>query len=294
MKRFEGVYVAIVTPFTPDTSGVDYARLAEHVNWLIEKGVHGLVPCGTCGEYAQLSQEERARVVETVIEAADNRVPVIVGVAAPTTAQAVGWVEHARRSGATGVMALPPIGYKPTWAEVVAYYQALSDAGLPIMIYNNTHDNATDLTPNLLHELEQIENIAGVKEFSGDIRRIPEILEKTKLQVLAGADDLALEGLLAGAQGWIAGLANSIPEQCVQLYQEVQAGHLEKATQIYRSILPLMRWDSTSRLVQAIKYSMDLAGQPAGITREPRLQLDEPDRQAVEEAYAACAQVLHA
>ncbi|WDL97649.1 dihydrodipicolinate synthase family protein [Alicyclobacillus sp. ALC3] len=292
MERFEGVYVAIVTPFTPDTTGVDYARLAEHVNWLIEKGVDGLVPCGTCGEYQQLSSEERSRVVETVIEATDNRVPVIVGVAAPTTVQAVGWAEHARRSGATGVMALPPISYKPTWAEVVAYFQALSDAGLPIMIYNNTHDNATDVTPDLLHELEQIENIAGVKEFSGDIRRIPEILEKTNLQVLAGADDLALEGLLAGAQGWIAGLANAIPEQCVQLYREVKAGNFEEATRIYRSILPLMRWDSTPRLVQAIKYSMELAGQPVGVTRAPRLPLDANDRKAVEEAYLGCVQVL--
>ncbi len=284
--HFEGVYVAIVTPFTEDSNSINYDRLHEHANWLIEKGVNGLVPCGTCGEYAQLSKEERAKVVETVIHAAAGRVPVVVGVAAPTTAQAVGWAKHAKEAGASGVMALPPISYKPKWREVVAYYQALSDVGLPILIYNNTHDNATDLTPELLHELEEIENIVAVKEFSGDIRRIPEIQEKTSLEVLAGADDLALEGVLAGALGWIAGLANAIPEECVQMYKAVQAGNIDEATSIYRRILPLMRWDSTPRLVQAIKYAMALGGHPVGETRAPRLPLDDEDRKSVEQAFA--------
>jgi 4-hydroxy-tetrahydrodipicolinate synthase len=287
MKRFEGVHVAIVTPFTADTTEVDYDRLRAHANWLIEVGVNGLIPCGTCGEYAQLRHEERAKVVETVVAAAAGRVPVVVGVAAPTTAEAVHWAKHARLAGATGLMALPPISYKPKWNEVVAYYQALSDVGLPIVIYNNTHDNATDLTPDLLSKLERIENIVAVKEFSGDIRRIPEILEKTGLEVLAGADDLALEGVLAGAQGWIAGLANAIPEECVQLYHYMSDGQISEATKLYRKILPLMRWDSTPRLVQAIKYAMELAGHPVGVTRAPRLPLDDEDREAVLKAFTA-------
>lgn len=285
MSQLEGVYVAIVTPFTEDTRAVDYDALRDHANWLVEKGVDGLVPCGTCGEYAQLSDEERAKVVETVASAAAGRAQVIVGVAAATTAEAVGWAEHAKRVGATGIMALPPISYKPTWREVVHYFQSLSDVGLPVTIYNNTHDNATDVTPDLFKELESIENIIGVKEFSGDIRRIPEIQEKTNLQVLAGADDLALEGLLAGALGWIAGLANAIPDECVEMYRLVKEGDIEGATAIYRRILPLMRWDSTPRLVQAIKYAMELAGRPAGITRAPRLPLDDADREAVREAF---------
>jgi len=287
MARFEGVYVAIVTPFTEGTEKVDYNRLHEHVNWLIEKGVNGLVPCGTCGEYAQLSDEERAGVVEMVAKTAAGRVPVVVGVAAPTTAAAVKWTKQAKQAGATGVMALPPISYKPTWNEVVAYYESLSAVGLPVVIYNNTHDNATDLTPELLHELEHIENIVAVKEFSGDIRRIPEIQEKTGLEVLAGADDLALEGMMAGALGWIAGLANAIPEECVEMYALAKDGKYSEATSIYRRILPLMRWDSTPRLVQAIKYAMELVGQPVGATRAPRLPLDETERQAVQNAVRA-------
>lgn len=287
MARFEGVYVAMVTPFSEVTDKVDYNRLQAHVDWLIKQGVNGLVPCGTCGEYAQLSDEERASVVEAVVKTAAGRVPVVVGVAAPTTAQAVRWTQHAKQVGATAVMALPPVSYKPTWHEVVAYYEALSGVGLPVVIYNNTHDNSTDLTPDLLHELEQIENIVAVKEFSGDIRRIPEIQEKTSLEVLAGADDLALEGMLAGALGWIAGLANAIPQECVELYALTKDGKYNEATEIYRKILPLMRWDSTPRLVQAIKYAMELVGQPVGITRAPRLPLDETDRKGVENAVSA-------
>ncbi|GMA61905.1 dihydrodipicolinate synthase family protein [Alicyclobacillus fastidiosus] len=285
MARFEGVHVAIITPFTSDTREVDYKKLDDHVNWLIEKGVHGLVPCGTCGEYAQLSDEERGKVVETVVVAAAGRVPVVVGVAAPTTERAVFWARQAKQVGASGIMALPPISYKPKWAEVVAYYEALSDVGLPVVIYNNTHDNATDLTPDLLHKLESIENIVAVKEFSGDIRRIAEIQEKTNLEVLAGADDLALEGLLAGAFGWIAGLANAVPEESVKLFELVRDGKFEEASALYRTILPLMRWDSTPRLVQAIKYAMELAGRPVGETRAPRLPLDDEDRKAVEQAF---------
>lgn len=293
MTQFEGVYVAIVTPFSEDTTKINYELLQNHVNWMIEKGVDGLVPCGTCGEYAQLSDEERAQVVETVIATAAGRVPVVVGVAASTTAKAVSWTRHAKENGATAVMALPPISYKPKWQEVIAYYQALSDVGLPIVIYNNTHDNGTDLTPDLLRELQEIENIVAVKEFSGDIRRIPEIQEKTELQVLAGADDLALEGVLAGAQGWIAGLANAIPEECVELYGYVKQGDFEAATAIYRRILPLMRWDSTPRLVQAIKYAMALVGHPVGNTRAPRLPLDAEDMQAVDQAFRHMGAVVN-
>lgn len=287
MEKLEGVYVAIITPFNEDTTHVNYERLHQHTTWLVDKGVNGIVPCGTCGEYAQLSNDERTKVVETVVQACAGRVPVIVGVAAPTTGEAVRWAQQAKAVGATGVMALPPISYKPKWKEVVTYYQALSDVGLPIVIYNNTHDNATDLTPDLLAELESIENIVAVKEFSGDIRRIPEIQETTGLQVLAGADDLALEGLLAGAYGWIAGLANAIPEECVEMYALVKQGKIAEATRIYRKILPLMRWDSTPRLVQAIKYAMELVGQPVGHTRAPRLPLDDEDRAAIEKAFKA-------
>ncbi len=284
MARFPGVYVAVITPFT-ESDEVNYPRLREHVEWLISSGIHGLIPTGSCGEYASLSDQERAKVVETIVEAAAGRASVVVGTAAPATKRAVYWASHAKEVGAAGLMALPPINYRPTKREVFAYYEALSQVGLPIIVYNNPFDTSTDLTPDLLAELSGIEQIVGVKEFSGDVRRIPEILEKTNLEVLAGADDLALESLLAGATGWIAGLTNATPQESVALYDLVLAGKLAEATRLYRNLLPLFRYDTTPRLVQAIKYCLELAGKPAGKTRPPRLALEEADRQRIEIAY---------
>ena len=185
-----------------------------------------------------------AKVVETIAEATAGRAPVIVGTAAPSTKRAVYWANHAKEVGAAGLMALPPINYRPTKREVFAYYEALARVNLPIIVYNNPFDTSTDLTPDFLAELSQIEQIVGVKEFSGDVRRIPEIQEKTTLEVFAGADDLAMEGLLAGATGWIAGLTNATPQESVALYNLVVAGKFAEATRLYRRLLPLFRYDS--------------------------------------------------
>jgi 1-pyrroline-4-hydroxy-2-carboxylate deaminase len=284
MERFPGIQVAVITPFG-DSGEVDYERLAQHADWLIENGVHGLVSPGTVGEYASLTNEERGQVVETVVEAANGRVPVTAGVAAPSTAATVGWAQHALDSGAAAVMALPPINYNPTRREVVAYYQAISDVGLPIAAYNNPYDTATDLTPEFLAELSEIENFVAVKDFSGDVRRMAEIRELCDLEVIAGVDDLALEGFLAGATGCIAGFANALPKETVEIYDLAQAGKLEAWT-LYRRMLPLLRYDTMPRLVQAIKYAMELAGVPAGGTRPPRLPLEEDERREVQEAFA--------
>jgi 1-pyrroline-4-hydroxy-2-carboxylate deaminase len=286
--RFDGVYVAIVTPFTADFE-VDYEGLGRHADWLIGQGVHGLVPTGTCGEYAQLSAEERTRVVETVAEAAAGRVPLVVGVAAPTTAQAVHWARHAHSVGAQAVMALPPINYRPTWPEVLAYYQAIGQVGLPIVVYNNPYDTGTDLTAERLHELEAIAPVVAVKEFSQDVRRLSEIRERSAIALIAGADDLVLESMQAGATGWIAGMANIVPGPSVELYDLATAGRLEEAWRLYRTLLPLLRYDTGPRLVQAIKYGMRVVGRPVGDPRPPRLPLEAADRLPIDRVLAAFA-----
>ncbi|QBD82528.1 dihydrodipicolinate synthase family protein [Ktedonosporobacter rubrisoli] len=283
MARFPGIYVAVITPFTEDDE-VDYARLHEHVNWLIESGVHGLAPTGSCGEYASLADQERAQVVETIIRAAAGRVPVVVGVASPSTKRVVAWARHAKEAGAAGVMALPPINYRPTRAEVIAYYEAVASVGLPIIAYNNPYDTSTDLTPELLQEMAHIKELVAVKEFTGDVRRIPAILEQTSLEVLAGVDDMLVESLLAGATGWVAGLTNAIPRESVRLYDLVLAGELVEARRYYNCLLPLLRFDATPRLVQAIKHSSSLVGRPMGETRAPRLPLSTEERESVEAA----------
>lgn len=284
MPKFEGVYVAIVTPFTA-TFEVDYKRLAELCDWLISQGVNGLVPTGSLGEYATLTNEERAKVVNTVIEAAAGRVPVVVGSAAPSTRQAAEWVRHAKDSGAAGVMALPPIQYRPLEHEVIAHYEALNEVGLPMIAYNNPHDYKVDLTPQLLARLSRLEHLVAVKEFSGDIRRVHDILEYTDMDVLIGVDDLAMEGPLMGAVGWISGVPNALPKEGVELFNLARQGKVQEATALYRRLLPLFHYDASPQLVQSIKYMMELAGFPVGPTRPPRLPLPEAEYEVIQRAF---------
>ncbi|MFC8689252.1 dihydrodipicolinate synthase family protein [Brevibacillus porteri] len=284
MARFEGVYVAIVTPFTNDYE-VDYKRLAELCDWLIQEGVDGLVPSGSLGEYATMTGEERAKVIHTVIAAAKGRVPVVVGSAAPSTRQAVEWVQFSKDAGAAGVMALPPINYKPLENEVFAHYEALNTVGLPIIAYNNPHDYKIDLTPDILARLAKFENIVAVKEFSGDVRRMQDILAQTDLEVMVGVDDLVMEGGLIGATGWISGVPNALPKEGVELFRLARAGKLAEAQALYRRLLPLFHYDASPQLVQSIKYMMELANFPVGPTRPPRLPLSEEYYAGIKKAF---------
>ncbi|MED1797952.1 MULTISPECIES: dihydrodipicolinate synthase family protein [Brevibacillus] len=284
MARFEGVYVAIVTPFTSDYE-VDYKRLTELCDWLIQEGVDGLVPSGSLGEYATMTGEERAKVIHTVIAAAKGRVPVVVGSAAPSTRQAVEWVQFSKDAGAAGVMALPPINYKPLENEVFAHYEALNTVGLPIIAYNNPHDYKIDLTPDILARLAKFENIVAVKEFSGDVRRMQDILALTDLEVMVGVDDLVMEGGLIGATGWISGVPNALPKEGVELFRLARAGKLAEAQALYRRLLPLFHYDASPQLVQSIKYMMELADFPVGPTRPPRLPLSEEYYAGIKKAF---------
>ncbi|MFZ4453160.1 dihydrodipicolinate synthase family protein [Salibacterium aidingense] len=274
MAYFDGVYVALITPFD-ENQEVDYQRLQTFCKWLIDQGVDGLIPGGSLGEYATLEETERVKVVETVIEAAAGRVPVMVGTGAPSTRQVTKWARHAKDAGAAGLMALPPINYNPMKHEILAHYEALSDVGLPVIAYNNPHDYPTDLTPDLLKEIGQFENIVGVKEFSGDVRRVHDILEKTNLEVMIGVDDLAFEGALSGATGWISGVPNALPVEGCELFHYGRKGEIDKGLALYRKLLPLFHYDANPQLVQSIKYMAKLAGQDCGPTRPPRLPLPD-------------------
>jgi 4-hydroxy-tetrahydrodipicolinate synthase len=293
MPRFAGVYVAVVTPFDADDR-VDETWLRAHVDELIAAGVHGIVPCGSCGEYAALTDAERAFVVETVADVCKGRVPMLVGTGASSTRNAVRWAEHAARSGAAGIMALPPTAYRPSRAEVRAWYEALAGVNLPMVAYNNPFDTTVDLTPDLLAEMSDIEQLVAVKEYSGDVRRIPVIAQTTNLEIIVGCDDLALEGLLAGATGWIAGLTNVVVRESLALYDLARAGRVDEARALYDRLLPLFRYDSKPTFVQAIKYAFDVLGKSAGPTRPPRLALPEDDRTAISSALAPLLSVADA
>jgi 4-hydroxy-tetrahydrodipicolinate synthase len=281
---WHGVLVATALPLTTDLE-VDFDRYAEHVGWLAAEGCHGVTPNGSLGEYQTLLPEERSRVVRTAVAAAPDGFTVMPGVAAYGSAEAARWAQDAAEAGCAAVMLLPPNAYRADERAVVEHYRAVASVGLPVVAYNNPIDTKVDLTPELLARLHGEGYIVAVKEFSGDVRRIYRIHELApELDVLAGADDVTLELALAGAPGWVSGYPNALPRACVELFGAARAGDLETARRIYRDLHPLLRWDSRTEFVQAIKLSMDIVGRYGGPCRPPRLPLTDEFEQQVREA----------
>jgi len=285
--RFPGIIPAVTTPF--DASGaVDLDALERNLAALLEAGVHGFVATGTMGEAGSLSAAERRAVVETTVRVAAGGVPVIAGASAGTAAVASAHATDAAAAGADAIMLLPPLGYRGAEREIVAFYRAVGTAaGLPLMAYNNPEASGMDMPPALIARLaSEVEQVVAVKECSGDARRIAALLGEG-VEVLVGGDDWALEGLCAGAIGWISGVAVCAPAECVELYDACRAADLERARAVYARLLPLARLDMTPKLVQFFKGAQDALGFAGGPVREPRLELDEADRAVLDAALAA-------
>src|SRR5918999_5753602 len=260
--RFPGIIPAATTPFHA-SGAIDFEGLSGNIAALLEAGVHGIVATGTMGEAGSLSAAERRSVVEAVARAVDGRVPVIAGVSAGTPAAAIALAADAAEAGAVALMMLPPLGYRGDDEEIVRYYRSVAEAaGLPLMAYNNPEASGTDMGPALLARLyDEIEQVVAFKECSGDARRIPALIDAAPgAEVLVGGDDWALEGFCAGATGWVSGVADVAPRDCVALYEACRAGELDTARSIYRRLLPLARFDMRPKLVQFFKAAMDDCG----------------------------------
>jgi 4-hydroxy-tetrahydrodipicolinate synthase len=285
---FEGVVPALLTPFD-DGGAVDRAALVRNVEWLLDNGATGLVGTGTMGEAGSMSSAERRIVIETLVEAANGRVTVTAGVSSETPAASIGYAADAASAGAGALMMLPPLGYQGDAREVEAFYRSVAEAaGLPIMAYNNPKASGTDMGPELIARLADIDGVVAIKECSGDARRIAAILGATEgFEVLVGGDDWALEGFCAGATGWISGVANVAPRECAELFRLCSEGRLDEAREIHLRLLPLGRLDMRPKLVQYFKAAMDLAGREGGPCRPPRLELTADERHEVEEAVRA-------
>jgi 1-pyrroline-4-hydroxy-2-carboxylate deaminase len=286
--HFEGVIPAALTPF--DESGsVDVEALSATASRLLDQGVTGLVGTGTMGEAQSLSRAERRTVIETLVDAAGGRVTVTAGVSSETPSLSIAYAEDAAAAGAQALMLLPPLGYAGDALEVEAFYRAVAEAtALPIMAYNNPKASGTDMLPALVERLAAIEGVVAIKECSADARRLAELLNATEgFEVLVGGDDWALEGFCAGATGWISGVANIAPRECVELLRLCRDGSLDEARAVYARILPLARLDMRPKLVQFFKAAMDMTGQRGGPSRPPRLELTDAERREVEQAVAA-------
>ena len=287
--RFTGIIPAVTTPFDA-TGAVDVAALEANLGALLDGGVHGFVATGTMGEAGSMSAEERRLVVETTVRAAAGRVPVIVGVSSGTPSASIGFAADAAAAGADAIMLLPPLGYRADPRETVAFYRAVADASaLPIMAYNNPEASGTDLPVELIARLAaEVDAVVAIKECSGDARRIAALKSAAPdLEVLVGGDDWALEGFCAGATGWVTGVGDCAPAECVELYDACRAGDLDRARAVYARLLPLARLDMTPKLVQYFKGAQDRLGFTGGPVRPPRLALDAADTAILEAAVAA-------
>ncbi|GLZ35123.1 dihydrodipicolinate synthase family protein [Lentzea sp. NBRC 105346] len=282
MERLDGVIVATALPYAEDPrapAGLrpDLDRYAEHCRWLIENGCRGVGPNGSLGEYSSLTDAERRAVAKIAIEATEG--VVVVGVHGAGAHQARHWAELAAEDGADGVLCLPPTMYRASKTEIVHHFQEVAKAGLPIMVYNNPIDTKVDLTPDLVAELADIEQVVAVKEFSGDVRRVLAIREAApRLTVVAGADDVVLESLLMGATGWFAGFPNVFPAECARLFSLAFKGDVAEARKLYEPMVAAFRWDSRTEFVQAIKHGMDFVGRYGGPCRPPRGPLSAEHR----------------
>jgi 4-hydroxy-tetrahydrodipicolinate synthase len=274
--HWQGVIPALTTPFDA-SDRVDEGFLNEHARWVVEHGCTGLVPIGSLGESATLSGAEKRRVLEICVAAVGDRVPVIPGIAALSTAEAVALAKDAKAIGCSGLMVLPPYVYSTDWREMKAHVRAVIAAtDLPCMLYNNPVAYKTDFVPAHIAELtRELPNLKAVKESSTDVRRTTAIcaLLGGRISVLCGVDDAIVEAIGAGALGWIAGLVNAFPAESVALYRAAVDGDDEDAFALYRWFLPLLRMDTVPKFVQLIKLAQERVGMGSARVRAPRLTL---------------------
>jgi 4-hydroxy-tetrahydrodipicolinate synthase len=283
--EWKGVISAITTPFKADYT-IDHAFLAEHAKWQIENGVDGIVALGSLGEAATLAFEEKVAILKTLAGALGSK-PLVAGIASLSTQDAVSLARAAQEAGCAGLMVLPPYVYSTDWREMKAHVAAVIGATkLTCMLYNNPPAYKTDfVAPQIAELAAEHANLRAVKESSGDVRRVTatRALCGDRIAVFAGLDDMILEGVRAGAVGWIAGLVNALPRETMALFRAATRGEHEKADTLYRWFLPLLRMDVLPKFVQLIKLAQQEVGKGNERVRGPRLVLAGTER---EEALA--------
>ena len=279
--HWKGVFTAITTPFDRSLA-VDHKFLGDHANWQVENGCAGVVALGSLGEAATLQFEEKVAIIGTLRKALPRKVPVVAGIAGLSTAECVSLAQKSRDAGADGLMVLPPYVYRGDWRETEAHFSAVIGAtNLSCMLYNNPIAYGTDVTAEQIEQLARHQNLHAVKESSGDVRRVTAVRERLgdRLQLFAGMDDMILESIPMGAQGWIAGLVNAFPAESVRVLEAGVAGRWEEARKVYEWFLPLLRLDTVPKFVQLIKLVQQEVGRGSETVRPPRLTIVGAERE---------------
>lgn len=280
---WRGVFPAVTTKFTPDDQ-LDHAAMERHFDFQIQAGVHGLIVVGSLGENGVLSFEEKLDVLKTAVAVANRRVPVLATIAETTTRKACAFAECAAALGADGFMVLPAMQYVADEREVETHLRAVARAtDRPLMLYNNPVTYRMNISPAMFARLADEPRFVAIKESSDDVRRITDIHNHCgdRYAIFSGVDDLAMESLILGAAGWVAGLVCAFPRETVAIYQLVQAGRIQEARALYRWFMPLLHLDVSTKLVQNIKLAEVMVGVGSEHVRAPRLPLAGAEREAV-------------
>ncbi len=282
--NWSGVFPALTTKFDIHEA-IDIQMYLKNLQAQLDAGVHGIILGGTLGESSTLTETEKEVLVKETLNYVGGTIPVILNIAEGSTKEAVRQATLAQDWGAKGLMMLPPMRYKPDHRECVTYFKAVADhVNLPIMIYNNPVDYKTEVTLDMFEELISCTNIQAIKESTRDISNVTRLANRfgDRLKILCGVDTLAMEELVMGADGWVAGLVCAYPKETVTIFKLIQAGRIEEARLIYRWFLPLLELDIHAKLVQYIKLAEFHEGIGTEYVRAPRLTLTGEERAAVE------------
>lgn len=290
---FKGIYPAIVTPMFED-GGVDTAKLAEFIEFLIGQGVHGVIPLGSTGEYYALTDEERETVIRVTVETVAGRVPVVAGANAPGTELVIRYAQQAEKLGVDGLLLSAPFYALPTDDELVEHFKTVNDnVNIPIMLYNYPARTGVDITPELVERIAQFEHVEYIKESTGDATRVTQILQRCgdQIKVFCGCDTLPVESFLMGAVGWVGGIANVLPEEHVRLYQlAVEENNRDAAVELFYKIQPALWFiEGGGQYTQLVKAGCELIGHPVGNPRQPLLPAAEKDVATLKGLIESCS-----
>ena len=280
---WRGIFPAATTEYRDDNS-IDFAATARHLERMIEAGIDGVIMLGTVGENTSNEYQEKLAILKAAVDAVAGRIPVLTGVAEYTTTLACRFAEDAKKAGVDGLMVLPAMVYKTDPRETLTHFRAVAAAtDLPIMVYNNPVAYGTDVTPAMFTELTGEQTIVAIKESSDDPRRLTDLRNLTgdRFILFSGVDDLALESILLGAEGWVSGLVNAFPAESRRLWDLATSGSYAEALAIYRWFTPLLHLDTRPKLVQYIKLANAECGMGSETVRPPRLEIEGAERDEI-------------
>ena len=288
---WHGVYPALPTQFNDDLS-LNVQATQEHVAAMVDEGIHGLVMLGTIGENCSLTPDEKIQVLKATVDVVGGKVPVLTGVAEYTTQFACNMAQVAEDCGVDGLMLLPAMVYNSDARETVHHFRTVANSTrLPIMCYNNPPVYRVDIKPEDFQALSDVENLVCIKEASGDVRRITDLINALgdRYIIFSGLDDVAMESVILGCVGWISGLVDAFPAENRMMWDAVSTGDYKRALEIYRWYMPLLHFDSHPKLVQYVKIACSEMGYGTELTRPPRLALVGEERERILKIIHDCA-----